>query len=88
MDRVTQANATQTEQVSGTAGSLLSHAEQLLQVVGRFELGKEPSGARHSSAGNQHDNQRAPAASHGRRPQVMPDLGMSTSSGNDSLLEF
>ncbi len=39
MDRVTQANASQTEEVSGTATSLLSHAEQLRDEVRKFQLG-------------------------------------------------
>lgn len=39
MDRVTQGNASQTEEVSGTAGALLSHAEQLQEQIGRFRLG-------------------------------------------------
>lgn len=38
MDRVTQANAAQTEEMSGTAGMLLSHAEQLSELVGTFQL--------------------------------------------------
>ncbi len=38
MDRVTQANAAQTEEMSGTAGMLLSHAEQLAELVGSFQL--------------------------------------------------
>jgi ABC-type transporter Mla subunit MlaD len=38
MDRVTQNNAAQTEELSGTAQSLLSHAEQLQELVGRFKL--------------------------------------------------
>ncbi len=38
MDRVTQANASQTEEMSGTSGSLLSNATQLGELVGRFKL--------------------------------------------------
>lgn len=38
MDRVTQANASQTEEMSGTASALLSHAVQLSELVGRFRL--------------------------------------------------
>ncbi|MCA9058482.1 MAG: PAS domain-containing protein [Planctomycetaceae bacterium] len=41
MDRVTQSNANQTEEMSGTAASLLSHARQLDQLVSRFRLGAE-----------------------------------------------
>ena len=38
MDRITQSNATQTEEMSGTSSSLLSHAEELGQLVARFRL--------------------------------------------------
>lgn len=38
MDRVTQSNASQTEEMSGTATALLSHAVQLRDLVGRFQL--------------------------------------------------
>jgi methyl-accepting chemotaxis protein len=41
MDRVTQGNATQTEEMSGTADSLLNHAIQLSELVGRFRLESE-----------------------------------------------
>ncbi len=91
MDRVTQANATQTEQVSGTAESLLTHAEQLLQVVGRFDLGgevevKQPK-AKASGHAKRGDERRAPATNSSRSPKVMPDVGF-TSSSNENLLEF
>ena len=38
MDRVTQGNASQTEEMSGTAAALLSHAVQLGELVSRFQL--------------------------------------------------
>ncbi len=38
MDRVTQSNAAQTEEMSGTAESLLSNAQQLSELVERFSL--------------------------------------------------
>ena len=41
MDRVTQSNASQTEEMSGTANALLSHATQLSELVNRFNLGVE-----------------------------------------------
>ncbi|MCC6508261.1 MAG: PAS domain S-box protein, partial [Pirellulaceae bacterium] len=41
MDRVTQANAAQTEEMSGTAGMLLTHSEQLAELVSRFQLSSE-----------------------------------------------
>lgn len=40
MDRVTQANAAQTEEMSGTSSMLLQHARNLSENVGRFRLGK------------------------------------------------
>ena len=52
MDRITQSNATQTEQMSGTASGLLSHSVQLNNLVGRFNLGQSdgrPGGATHAS---------------------------------------
>lgn len=38
MDRVTQGNAAQTEEMSGTAGMLLTHSQQLTDLVSRFSL--------------------------------------------------
>ena len=38
LDRVTQTNAAQTEEMSGTSQSLLAHASQLGQMVERFKL--------------------------------------------------
>ncbi len=38
MDRVTQNNASQTEEMAGTAESLLSHSEQLRDLVSKFRL--------------------------------------------------
>ncbi len=43
MDRVTQSNASQTEEMSGTAASLLSHSVQLNELVGTFQLGESDS---------------------------------------------
>ncbi len=50
MDRVTQNNASQTEEMSGTATSLLQHAEQLRELVGRFRLDSDPSAAKKGPA--------------------------------------
>jgi hypothetical protein len=46
MDSVTQRNAGQTEELSGTSQALASQAEQLLDVVSRFklELESHPTG--------------------------------------------
>ncbi len=90
MDRVTQANATQTEQVSGTAESLLTHAEQLLQVVGRFDLGGdgEESQPKAKPQAKRGDDRRAAPAKPAKGAKVMPDLGYNSSSSNENLLEF
>ena len=45
MDRVTQTNAAQTEEMSGNSQSLLTHAHQLQELVGGFRLGTDVSGA-------------------------------------------
>jgi methyl-accepting chemotaxis protein len=56
MDQVTQANAAQTEELSATARSLATQAEELQAVVGRFKL----------AAGGQEES--TPAAGAGPRP--------------------
>jgi methyl-accepting chemotaxis protein len=43
MDRVTQGNAAQTEEMSGTASALLANATQLSQLVGGFRLDDDSS---------------------------------------------
>ncbi len=49
MDRVTQGNAAQTEEMSGTAGMLLSHSKQLTDMVSKFRLAEST---------NSHSNRR------------------------------
>ncbi len=90
MDRVTQANATQTEEVSGTAESLLTHAEQLLQVVGRFDLGmsSEESQPKAKHMASRTEERRGTSTKAARSNKVMPDLGYSSGSSNENLLEF
>jgi methyl-accepting chemotaxis protein len=55
MDRVTQNNASQTEEMAGTAESLLNHSEQLTELVARFRLesgetASPPAGGRRNDA--------------------------------------
>lgn len=54
MDAVTQTNASQTEELSSTSQSLRSHAEQLQELVGRFQLHEgereRPSPPKHPAA--------------------------------------
>lgn len=61
MDRVTQNNASQTEEMSGTATALLQHAEQLRDAVGRFNLGASnaPAGAPNNRTRANSGNQRS-----------------------------
>ena len=54
MDHVTQGNASQTEELSGTAESLSTQAAQLQRVVAQFNLVKHSSSGVHSSA--RHEN--------------------------------
>jgi PAS domain S-box-containing protein len=44
MDRVTQNNASQTEEMAGTAESLLSHSQELRDLVGKFRLESSSAG--------------------------------------------
>jgi methyl-accepting chemotaxis protein len=57
MDRVTQANASQTEEMSGTASALLSHAVQLSELVGRFRLESDNPNQGRSKPGHQSNKQ-------------------------------
>ncbi|MEZ6097431.1 MAG: methyl-accepting chemotaxis protein [Pirellulaceae bacterium] len=89
MDRVTQANAAQTEEMSGTAASLLSHSNQLSGLVGRFQL---------SGADNVPVAERKKTPSRGRstarsaEPQVVaqssPSLSFEMPPTNAGVLEF
>ena len=45
MDQVTQTNASQTEEMAGTSGSVLGHVRQLETMVGKFNLGDSASNA-------------------------------------------
>ncbi len=66
MDRVTQANAAQTEEMSGTAGMLLGHAEQLSELVGGFQLDEQPR----EKAGKRREKPRA--TNHASEPEFRP----------------
>ncbi len=82
MDRVTQSNAAQTEEMSGTADSLLSHALQLSDLVGRFQL-----------LGSDVSTPSAPARHEAARPSAkpaakMPALSFDMKSDNSKVFEF
>ncbi len=50
MDRVTQNNASQTEEMAGTAESLLGHSSELRELVGKFRLEKQTAGGTTSAS--------------------------------------
>lgn len=84
MDRVTQANAAQTEEMSGTAGMLLSHAEQLAELVGSFQLDDQVRGEKGSS--KRRDKSRS--TNHEPEFRPAPITVNSTMSDSGNLLEF
>ncbi len=86
MDRVTQNNASQTEEMSGTAGSLLSHAVQLNDLVMRFRLEAEEDKRK---VGRQHAEAKRPGQGRATHPspRVSPAplrAPMATSFSNDA----
>jgi methyl-accepting chemotaxis protein len=91
MDRVTQGNASQTEEMSGTAGSLLSHANQLTELVGTFKLhcpqGKAPLASHVGHAAVAAAESRTVRTSPEPRKSVGPTFDLSTSSAS-GVLEF
>jgi PAS domain S-box-containing protein len=90
MDRVTQANASQTEEMSGTASSLLSHAVQLSELVGRFRLEAEAP-VQHKSKTNRNAKQSAvrnnPVGKPTRVPAPAP-MNFEMNSDRSPILEF
>ena len=89
MDRVTQGNASQTEEMSGTAASLLSHAVQLSDLVGRFRLESHKDGVVTTTAANS----RTPTQPRRTTPSVKPRAPIATmpmvgSTANDMTFEF
>lgn len=92
MDRVTQGNASQTEEMSGTASSLLSHSVQLSDLVGRFRLdgeSSEPSRPSKSAKATGKANPRNGHVSSSPRPNApTPDLGFELSRNDSMTFEF
>ena len=84
MDRVTQGNASQTEEMSGTAGSLLNHATQLGELVARFRL---ESGVATSTGSKARSAKRSGSAAAKPKAIVVPTSTFERSSG-DVTMEF
>jgi PAS domain S-box-containing protein len=76
MDRITQSNAAQTEEMSGTADSLLSHARQLGDLVLRFKLsgGQSESHSRQSYS-PQHEQRKPANVGHASPSQASSNPG-------------
>ena len=89
MDRVTQGNAAQTEEMSGTAGMLLTHSQQLSDLVDRFRLDDEPN---HRAAKRSESNHAAAKSAKASLPESdtgrMPFVYESTQLPSNTLLEF
>ena len=95
MDRVTQANASQTEEMNGTSRSVLDHASQLQNLVGRFQLGGSDPAAlptlhqKESVAGNGHARHNGstnmPASIPANRIAAISER---TASGSDEYMDF
>ena len=90
MDRVTQANASQTEEMSGTATALLSHAVQLKDLVGRFQLESEHNRSSRSSTSNHEANpsKRPSVARTSTNPAAPLNLEPSFGASEIGVLEF
>ena len=91
MDRVTQGNASQTEEMSGTADSLLSHSVQLSDLVSRFNLGKNGTSQSESRKGSHHRNASSSSNSRGnsneRSGRYVPTFDLPAAPSN-ATLEF
>ncbi|BCS31896.1 hypothetical protein TBR22_A10990 [Luteitalea sp. TBR-22] len=87
MDQVTQANASQTEEMSGTSESLSGEAGKLQGLVRRFKLGEEAMAEQQRPAARKPVAMmsRKPAA--GRRPQA-PTSGTAALALDNEFQEF
>lgn len=85
MDRVTQSNANQTEQMSGTSCSLLSHAERLNAMVAQFHLGASDEGSTHQANVSLRDREerRAEPAVQGPSSYRVPALAAAAPANTD-----
>ncbi len=91
MDRVTQGNAAQTEEMSGTAAALLSHSVQLSELVGRFTLESDSAdfARRNSSAKSATKSTRTlPEASRARKPAPVVLQNSEFNSPATGIMEF
>lgn len=91
MDRVTQGNAAQTEEMSGTASALLSHSVQLSELVNRFRLESEsapPSRKTNSKASARAAKSGMETTKVTKSPTVVLSEGFDLSGTESGVLEF
>jgi methyl-accepting chemotaxis protein len=92
MDRVTQANASQTEEMSGTAAALLSHSVQLSDLVGRFKLESDSAvqsrSKKNSARAATPAKRQAETVRPTRKPVVVPTSSFHSSASDSMTLEF
>jgi methyl-accepting chemotaxis protein len=101
MDQVTQSNASQTEEMSGTAVALSGQAEQLQAVVAQFNLNrdaqqpakstnyapaKQPQAQSYAGPSKPAKRKSAPAKSPSRRTEELELVG--AGAGHDGVEEF
>jgi methyl-accepting chemotaxis protein len=101
MDQVTQSNASQTEEMSGTAVALSGQAEQLQAVVAQFNLNRDakqpaakttsyapakPAKASFATPSKPAKRKSAPAKSASRRGEELELVGAGV--GGDGFEEF
>ncbi|MCC9601203.1 methyl-accepting chemotaxis protein [Stieleria sp. JC731] len=77
IDQLTQANASQTEEMAGTSGSVLNHARSLDEMVSRFQLGVGGSSSHH-----------APRAAATPAPRAASPSQPAGGSSHDDFMDF
>ena len=86
-----QANASQTEEMSGTASALLSHAVQLSELVGRFRLESDNPNQGRSKPGHQANKQpvaRITTTSKAVRVPSPAPMSFDLSADRSNVMEF
>ncbi len=86
MDRVTQSNASQTEEMSATAAGLLQYAQQLRELVQKFQLGSVSVNARRAEARPAGNGK--PSAKRGKLDEVMDMVAAEPAGTGRAFTEF
>ncbi|MGQ0647305.1 MAG: methyl-accepting chemotaxis protein [Gemmatimonadaceae bacterium] len=92
MDKVTQSNAAQTEELSATAGTLAQQARDLQQLVSWFQLDGSPTSG--TPVARKEAHRAVPARPMARRPKPAgqvrkaPELATANAADDDGFVEF